>query len=98
MLNLYRKTVMPEKDWGFPAQVFLGYYREGIFFRHSCVLLLRHSREGGNPIAFFLVSQLLGIRKKIISLVEVVHTDAGCSPCVVGCPPGGGRGSREEGF
>ena len=84
-------------EGGNPVAFFL-VSREGIFFRHSCVLLLRHSREGGNPVAFFLVFQLLGIRKKILSLVEVVHTDAGCSPYVVGCPPGRGRGSRREGF
>ena len=97
MLNLQGKTTRPKEDWGFPAQDFLGHSSEGIFFRHSSVLLLRHSREGGNPVVFFLVSQLLGIRKKIISLVEVVHTDPGCSPCVVGCPPGGGKGKAATG-
>jgi len=61
MLNLQEKATRPKEDWGFPAQVFLGHSSEGIFFRHSCDLLLRHSREGGNPVAFFLVSQLLGI-------------------------------------
>ena len=47
---------------------------------------------GGIQIYFFLVFQLVETREKIICLVEVVGADAGCLLCVVGCPPGGGKG------
>jgi hypothetical protein len=40
--------------------IFLRQYRKGVSLRHSCDLLKRHSREGGNPVVFFLDSRLRG--------------------------------------